>query len=703
MDSVFAHKQNEAILKKIYLASFAINLNFDDYNSYCRRSALYESLGLFKLSLDDAVKAISIDQTKDDGYIHQAKAFTGLKRYSEAEKCLTERLQFTKHECDQILSQLENLRYLAVKQIGFDDRISQLASKKFRTIDEAINGAFSMDLDETTTEDDHNNRNDVASTVRTSHLPSNVINSNLDNSSFVDTASNSTNNQLTNQQLTDSNHNVQYSNVNNVNNVNNLNNGHPNQIDSNVNSSDLNTSLNDRNLNSCANSTLSNNHLNNNQHLIPNSHHHHQHQNSSSNLLDQNQQVQEHPSSTMIDNGPLSEPDIQTDTDCFSSDLHGDLQIRSESDNIIIYPSNKHLPQFTPCKVLVSDLENDYFESSPFTNHSNSSIGFIESLTTPRFNRREQTNDTNCPPLTKKPRVIKNLMNDLIDHSDNHHHSPIYSNSPFSSSPLKCSDSSPFSNISNVSNNVPTDTPKSNVIVSPGQTQHHNDLDDLEELDDLDDLNTSLNDDHRLNDQQPDDTTKTLTDQSPAIVENDKQPDQQIADDEYTDKRMLTEDNRTSQTETTTAKTPQQRDDELTISNEDQLDQNKAPQSSTTLPPNTIIVTSINNLPNFGNLNTTTYHPQITAGSSVIKTPNLVTNPQMVPQFLKVDLNSLNKILLPPIHYKVNTISAVAQTPPVNEKITYINLTNSATVQQQPQEHFNIDKFFKEQDIVVSD
>ncbi|KAK4337347.1 hypothetical protein RND71_043617 [Anisodus tanguticus] len=302
MESFFADKHNEAVLKKINLASFAININFDDYNSYCRRSTLYESLGLFKLSLDDAVKAISIDNQRDEGYLIQAKALTGLKKFNEAEKSLNECLSKANCNRELVLNQLESLRYLGVKEIGFDDQICLLASRKFSTLNEAINGAFSMDLDDLEPND-------------------NTI--------------------IQNNPIT----------------YNNNDNCHIQQMS-----------------------------YSDNQSLIS----------SQSNLM---QVAEENPSSTLIGNNILNEN--EANNECFSSDT------RWESEGTIV-SKKPLLPQFTPVKDLISDIENDYFcndfTSSPFTRNSNSSISFAETLTTPQLNKKDSSEVDQ--QVLKKPKLI---------------------------------------------------------------------------------------------------------------------------------------------------------------------------------------------------------------------------------------------------------------------------------------------------------
>lgn len=568
MESFFADKQNEVILKKINLASFAININFDDYNSYCRRSALYESLGLFKLSLDDAVKAISIDRTKEDGYIHQAKAFAGLKKYSEAEKSLNDCLTITRNKRDLILVELEQLRYLAVKQIGFDDQISSLASKRFTTINDAINGAFSMDLDdsEATKSDGQTNSANISSVCVNSNPSGNANNSN----SAKSTLQFSVNNQslaLSGQQSHQQPHQQQNSSQNGqtvqLNGSNHITSNQIGQLTNNQLNNQVNNQVNNQ-INNQVNSQVNNQVTGqmNNQRTSPanagqltgQSNQLNSHQMMSSNqppisqlpisqsaishpaisqpptftnpslffnstdghksiytsanslisgtnngnlistvtAITSNQQQQhflatnqhsllnqhENPSSTVLDNTPLSEMDLQQDGTDFSSDMQmwteSEMQVRSDnSDQTLIIDSNRPLPQFTtPSKDFLSDLNNDLFLSSPFTNNnSNSSVGFGDSLTTPQFNRKEPSTRHQA----KKQRVIKNLMNDLADHS-----SPLYEHSPYP-------ENSPFSSVQSIN------TPKSNVIVSPRQSPLKQSSHRMDNLDDLDDLDSSIN------------------------------------------------------------------------------------------------------------------------------------------------------------------------------------------------------------------
>lgn len=136
----------DVLWRKVKLTSVAINSNYNDYNLYCRRAALYEKLGMFRLSLDDSNKAIGLNASKYEAYLSQAHAYVGLKMYSEAEQTLLN-VRDPSASCDLLRQQLCRLRFLAVKQIGFDDQTSELASRKFNTVSDAIEGALNMDLE----------------------------------------------------------------------------------------------------------------------------------------------------------------------------------------------------------------------------------------------------------------------------------------------------------------------------------------------------------------------------------------------------------------------------------------------------------------------------------------------------------------------------------------------------------------------------
>lgn len=742
MESFFADKQNEAILKKISLASYAININYDDYNSYCRRSVLYESLGLFKLSLDDAVKAISIDQTKDDGYIHQAKAFAGLKKYSEAERSLNDCLTITRSNRDLILSQLEHLRYLAVKQIGFDDQISSLASKRFGTINDSINGAFSMDLEdeEATKSDGQMNSANISSNLPVNSNPNGDLNSSSNsarnaiqfsvnnpmqgqapsgqqsngqqqqqhqqqqqNSSQINSIqtiqlNGGSSHIMSNQigQLTNSQVNGQMNNGNSI--RNQANSGHStsqsNPLTSQLMSSDqqpihssqpftnpnpfLSSTGGDKSLYTCANTLLSGSNNgslaatiaitdNQQQHFLATSNQH---------LLNQH----ENPTSTVLDNTPLSEMDLQQDGTDFSSDMQmrteSEMQIRSDnSEQTLIIDSNRSLPQFTtPSKDFLSDLDNDFFLSSPFTNNnSSSSAGFGDSLTTPQFNRK----DMSTRHQAKKQRVIKNLMNDLAEHS-----SPLYEHSP-------CPETSPFSNISSVQS---INTPKSNVIVSPRQSPFKppsNRMNDLDDLDDLNNLNNSIN--------RPADGN---VNSSRAEQEHRQHSPEEANKDQPNQAASTESGERDAEKNSTTSSSEEDKGEVVQY-----VTENSAGTHPVSNPQqfNGIIITGINSLNNLNN------HLTGSAGGGVIKSsaPNTILVPHSLfqPQ-MQVNLSSLNKILLPtfqPPTPKVRPISTVASSIE-SQKITYP--TNClVTVQQQQQsnvEPFNIDKYFKEQNIVIS-
>ena len=673
MESFFADKQNEAILKKINLASYAININFDDYNSYCRRSALYESLGLFKLSLDDAVKAISIEKAKDDGYIYQAKAFAGLKRYSEAEKSLIDCLMITKVKHAQISNQLENLRYLAVKQIGFDDQVCLLASKRFNTINDSINGAFSMDLEHEAKEEEESKNSKQQNLINSSILNNN-LNLNSNSNLIKNTTSQLTNNQLNQFNQINSQLNNQHLNHNpHLNSNQQIN----NQLNHNLvdNSTIVNTTLNS---NIFLNST-------NDKNMYTSANNHQQQPNylSSNQLIDhqQSQQVHENPSSTVIDNTPLSELDLQDDyntdygTD-FSSDLQqarseGDLQMRSDqSDQTLIIDSARSLPHYdTPLKNF--DLENDLFLTSPFTNNnSNSSIGLGDSLATPQFKRLETNQHQN-----KKRKVTKNLINDLIDNSEN---SPMYS--PFSSSPPKCPESSPFSTISNAT------TPKSNVIVSPVKQSPFktisNNLNDLNDLDELNNKSDCLN------------KTSVEENQSTMEVDKDQQNDQIVNNNKIENlaSNDLTSKLASEKMVTTNKEANEDNKSKEIIYIEDNTNRTATNTLNTALT-NGFIITGFNNFNNFNSIS-----DQLTLNNSVIKTSansNLIVSP------MQVNLASLKNIILPitsfqPITTKVKPISTIAQpSSTIDQKANYI------TKPLNSYEHINIDKFFKEQNIVV--
>ena len=378
----------------------------------------------------------------------------------------------------------------------------------------------------------------------------------------------------------------------------------------------------------------------------------------------------ENPTSTVLDNTPLSEMDLQQDGTDFSSDMQmrteSEMQIRSDnSDQTLIIDSNRSLPQFTtPSKEFFSDLDNDFFLSSPFTNNnSSSSIGFGDSLTTPQFNRK----DTNTRHQAKKQRVIKNLMNDLAEHS-----SPLYEHSP-------CPETSPFSNISSVQS---VNTPKSNVIVSPKQSPFKPPSNRMNsELDDLDDLNNSIN-------RPADDANANSSRSEPERrrpEEANKEPPNQTATTE------------SPNADANSTKSANEEDKEETVQYAAENSATK-PAVSNPQPFNGIIITGINSLS--GQLSGST-------GGGVIKssTPGTILVPHSIfqPQMQQVNLTSLNKILLPTFQAptpKVRPISTVASSIET-QKITYP--TNCLiTTQPANSEPFNIDKFFKEQNIVIN-
>ena len=719
MESFFADKQNEAILKKINLASFAINLNFDDYNSYCRRSALYESLGLFKLSLDDAVKAISIDRTKDDGYIHQAKAFAGLKKYAEAEKSLNDCLTITQNKRDLILGQLEHLRYLAVKQIGFDDQISSLASRRFTTINDAINGAFSMDLEdgEATKSDGQTDSANISS-VCVNINPSGNPNNNSSNPAksplqfSVNNQGPAQSGQQAHQQISSQNGQpIQLNNSNHItsNQIGQLTNsqvnsemnnqvtgqmnsqrsapvsgsqmtGQNNQLTSQPMSSNhpppisqplisqppisqppftnpslfLSSTGGDKSIYTSANSLISGtNHgdlistataiSTNQQHFLSTNQH----------LLNQH----ENPSSTVLDNTPLSEMDMQHDGTDYSSDMQmwteSEMQIRSDnSDQTLIIDSNRPLPHFTtPSKDFFSDLNNDLYLSSPFTNNnSNSSLDFGDSLTTPQFNRKEPSTRHQA----KKQRVIKNLMNELADHS-----SPsLYENSPYP-------ETSPFSSVQSIN------TPKSNVIVSPRQSPLKQSTDHMDNLDDLDDLNSSIN---RAEGSANSSRTDQEHRQSAEHLNEDKSKEQECDDDDSSTK---------SASEGNKDETHAQ---EIEVQQVEVQNATPIPVSKPlTNPPFNIIITGLNSLNN---------GLAGSAGGGVIKTstqiPILLQTIPLQQQF------QVSQYRGP----KVQPLPTVASSKE-NQQIAYLNRPPSH--QQQQQQQSSLEELLKEHNVEIVD
>lgn len=137
----------EHLWRKVRVLSIAIDIKSDDYQLFLKRSDVYFQLRLFRLSALDASTAISLDDVRPDAVYKKSQALVALERYTEAES-VWRNFQTVCPDSPRSEDQLRHLRYLAVKNIGFEERHCKLVSQNTRSVSEAIERALSFEIDD---------------------------------------------------------------------------------------------------------------------------------------------------------------------------------------------------------------------------------------------------------------------------------------------------------------------------------------------------------------------------------------------------------------------------------------------------------------------------------------------------------------------------------------------------------------------------
>ncbi|RWS12493.1 uncharacterized protein B4U79_06689, partial [Dinothrombium tinctorium] len=123
----------------------AIELNSNDFRFYCNRSFCFENMKQFENALKDAEKAIHLNPHRPKPYFRKGRALFGLKKYELAEEAFKQVLRIDP-ECEATNAELVQVRYVALRNIGFDIDTSLLAAKRCSSISEAIDFAVNIEL-----------------------------------------------------------------------------------------------------------------------------------------------------------------------------------------------------------------------------------------------------------------------------------------------------------------------------------------------------------------------------------------------------------------------------------------------------------------------------------------------------------------------------------------------------------------------------
>lgn len=129
---------NTCALKKDYEASVhfytkAVKLNSTDFRFFCNRSYCYEKLRQYDKALEDAQAAIELNPHRVKPLFRKGKALVGLRQYEEAEEVFKQVLK-KDPDCEATKSELLQLRYIALRDIGFDIDAALLAAKRTSSI-----------------------------------------------------------------------------------------------------------------------------------------------------------------------------------------------------------------------------------------------------------------------------------------------------------------------------------------------------------------------------------------------------------------------------------------------------------------------------------------------------------------------------------------------------------------------------------------
>jgi hypothetical protein len=137
--AILANQKAEALKfnEAIDLFSQALVYNPSDYRFYVNRSYCYDSIQDYRSALRDAEIAIQIRSDWPKCHYRKGKALAGLKNYEEAEMALKKVISIEK-DCAEALTELWNVRYGAIVDMGYDASTANIYASQYDTIKEAL-------------------------------------------------------------------------------------------------------------------------------------------------------------------------------------------------------------------------------------------------------------------------------------------------------------------------------------------------------------------------------------------------------------------------------------------------------------------------------------------------------------------------------------------------------------------------------------
>jgi hypothetical protein len=137
--AILANQKAEALKfnEAIDLFSQALVYNPSDYRFYVNRSYCYDSVQDYRSALRDAEIAIQIRSDWPKCHYRKGKALAGLKNYEEAEMALKKVISIEK-DCAEALTELWNVRYGAIVDMGYDASAANIYASQYDTIKEAL-------------------------------------------------------------------------------------------------------------------------------------------------------------------------------------------------------------------------------------------------------------------------------------------------------------------------------------------------------------------------------------------------------------------------------------------------------------------------------------------------------------------------------------------------------------------------------------
>ena len=164
----------------IDLYSKAIEFCPYDYRFYLNRAFCYEKTELYHLCLADSEEAIRLNRSIEKCYLRKARALVGLKEYSRAEETYHLIVQMNS-ESVEAKDDLIELRFRALRDMGFDKQTAMKGSTTYETIRSAIDGLLSQSIKNCYKDFAENFMNDS----KEEDIENNCFNNNLNNNESI--------------------------------------------------------------------------------------------------------------------------------------------------------------------------------------------------------------------------------------------------------------------------------------------------------------------------------------------------------------------------------------------------------------------------------------------------------------------------------------------------------------------------------------